>query len=650
MDGATIPKFVEPLPTFVGSRVDGTRPLSVTMVEHQQQILPASVYAGLAAPFQAGSYVWAYRIHDGAKAYGPLYPAFTIEARQDQPTVVKYTNELRNPKLLDPGFVLNPNGTSILPYDQSIHWADPTGMMAMPGMGAMGMEPYRGPVPAVVHLHGGEVPSAYDGGPDSWFTPGEELKGKGFVSNTYTYPNRQEATTLFFHDHALGATRLNLYAGLVGFYFLRDLRDTGASSNPIKLPAGPQEIELAIQDKQFDQNGQLYFPNVGVNPETHPFWAPEFFGDTIVVNGKTWPFLNVEPRRYRFRIVNGSNARFFHMQLFDDKSHPGPAFWQVGTDGGLLDRPVPLHQLLLAPGERADVIVDFGAAAGRTFTLKNDALAPFPDGDPADPATVGQIMQFRVALPLSAKDKTYNPALFAPLRDPIHRLWPSLLVPGLVGRRQLTLNEVQGAGGPLEVLVNNSKWGATPTEQPQVGSTEVWEIINMTMDAHPIHLHLVQFQALSRQPFDAMKYGDAYGAAFAGGAFKPAAGPPRPYDRPNAAGALGGNPDVTPYLMPGQLRLPNLNELGWKDTLIMYPGEVTRVIIRWAPQERSLLATRPGRNDYAFDPTAPQGTTDAFGFPGGPGYVWHCHIVDHEDNEMMRPQVISNTRPPFPGH
>ena len=639
LPGKAIPRFVEAVPTFVGNRVDGTRRLTVSMEEFQQQILPASLYTGVPAPYRAGTYVWGYAVSDGASLYGPLYPAFTIEARRGTATKVKYVNNLVNPVL-----------QKYITVDQTLHWADPLGEMGSE-------EPFTGPVPLVVHLHGAEVPSAFDGGPESWFTPRYKITGPGYVSNRYVYPNRQEATTLFYHDHALGATRLNVYAGLAGFYFLRDDRDTGLPSNPIGLPAGDYEIELALQDRMFDSNGQLFFPDEGINPE-HPYWVPEFFGDVIVVNGKSWPYLNVEPRRYRFRLVNGSNARFYEMRLANRVTNmSGPAFWQIGGDGGLLDVPAKLNdpanaaapRLLMAPGERVDMIIDFAGYTGQTLRLINSAKGPFPKGTTPDPQTVGQMMEFRVVLPLKSADASYNPATGTALRSPVVRLaGAGALAKGVKAnvKRQLTLNEVQGAGGPLEVVVNNTKWDGSLspnaggiTELPQVGSTEVWEIINLTEDAHPIHLHLVQFQLVNRQLFNTSTYFATYSAAFPGGAFKPAYGPARSYGTPNAAGALGGNPDVTPFLQ-GPPAPPNPNETGWKDTFVMYPGQVTRIVVRFAPQEVAVGGVSPGQNLYPFDPRAGIGTTDGFGFPGGPGYVWHCHIIDHEDNEMMRPYQV----------
>lgn len=645
--GSTIPKYSDALPTFVGARVDGTQPLTVSMEEFQQPVLPASFYAALPAPYNAGTYVWGYNINGTWRNY----PAFSIEAQRGTPTTILYANNLFRPDPLDPANELPPLLQSLITVDQTIHWADPLMQMG-------NMLPYAGPAPAVVHLHGGEVPSAFDGGPDAWFTH-SGIYGPGFVSNMFTYPNTQEAATLWFHDHTLGATRLNVYAGLAGFYFLRDTNDTGQPGNTPNLPVGNYEMEIAIQDRMFDANGQLYFPALGINPE-HPYWLPEFFGDVIVVNGKSWPYLNVEPRRYRFHFLDGSNARFYDLSL-DTGLATRPFFYQIGTDGGLLDAPVLMKSLLMAPGERSDVIIDFTNFPGQTITLRNNAKAPFPNGAKADPKTVGQIMQFRVVLPLTGTDTTANPALGAALRPtPMVKLTTGGVPPASFDqKRQLTLNEVMGMpqgiypGGPLEILVNNSKWMAAVSETPRVGATEVWEIINLTADAHPIHLHLTQFQLINRQNFQVKKYQQAYDAAFPGGGldpmtglpypagvYMPAYGPPLAYNTANADGALGGNPAIGPFLQ-GPIRLPEPNENGWKDTVIMYPGQVSRIAVRFAPTDLAAGSTTAGTNNYSFDPTAGLGQIDAFGFPGGPGYVWHCHIVDHEDNEMMRPMIIA---------
>ncbi len=588
LPGSDIQKYVDPLPTFAGKRVSDTS-IIVEAQEFQQKILPESIYAGLTSPFQAGTYVWGYKVGDRPA----FYPGFTVEAHRHYPTTVTYVNNLPYPA--------NSQLEPLLTIDQTIHWADPLMQMGS-------FAPYKGPIPTVAHLHGGEVPSAFDGGPNQWFTR-NGLHGKGYAtlrstaahSAIYQYPNSQQATTLLFHDHSLGATRINVYAGLLTAYIIRDQYDTGLPNNPLELPGGQQEIELVLQDRQFDTNGQLLFPDgtptnnpTGLNgpppnPSVHPYWIPEFFGDVIVANGKSWPFLNVEPRRYRFHFMNGANARFLEMRLVDSvKQTAGPAFWQIGTDGGLLDQPVQLNdphdpsslQLFLAPIERADIIIDFTYLMGQSFTLVNSAAAPYPSGDPPDPTTNGQIMQFRVNLPLSSPDTSYNPANGGSLRGgpnqerSIVRLanpQTGTLAAGVKPsvKRQLVLIEVEGPGGPLVVLLNNTHWSGirqgtvTPipdsqpgtmgqgiflTELPEVGATEVWEIINLTMDAHPIHIHLIQFQLLNRQDFDTVHYRTAYDSLFPGGGYIPGFGPPLFYNEPNAAGAIGGNPDVGPYL------------------------------------------------------------------------------------------------------
>ena len=447
LSGNTVPKFVDALPTFNGRRSDGTTTQQITMQEFQQKVLPNSVYAGRPAPFNNGTFLWGYNIN----GQGASWPSRTIESRKGVATTAIYTNSLANTRL-----------QSLLTVDQTIHWADPLGTTAHnncvngPPLAAACTQPFSGPIAAVVHLHGNEVLSQYDGHPDAWWTPGVAQKGRAFFGTTYNYVNQQEATTLWFHDHALGTVRLNVYAGLAGFYLIRDNRDTGFANNPITLPAGPYESEMMLADRQFDTNGQLYFPDSDNpanlngppgNPDKHPFWIPEFFGDVITVNGKSWPTMSVEPRRYRFRWVNASNARFYTMQLFNQQGvdmhtngPAGPAIWQIGSDGGLFNNPVKLADpangnqqcagepignntdvragancLFLAPAERADVIIDFSGQAGRTFTLKNFAVLPFPSGGPVgfgapDATSDGLVMQFRVNLPLQGTDTSFNPA------------------------------------------------------------------------------------------------------------------------------------------------------------------------------------------------------------------------------------------------
>ena len=639
----SIPQFVDPLPHFAGARVDvkAGGNLTVKMVPHQQIAVStgtilATGIVGPLTPLVGLANFWVYQISkDGVNFTPPLWPAYTIEAMKGTPLNVTYDNQLSGETYDKVGLIV----------DQTLHWADPL-------MTHHSMNPYAGEPPTVVHLHGGEVASQYDGGPDSWFTPNNAQTGPAWtlpppnnVTNNYVYENTQEAATLWYHDHALGVTRLNVYAGLAGFYFLRGPDEEvkqlpgwsgdnevqqidRVTGQPDGVPYRP-EIEVVIQDRMFDTNGQLYYPNLPTNPGIHPFWTPEFVGDIITVNGKTWPYLSVAPRKYRFRILNGSNARTYVLWLQDLATGAfGPVINQIGTDGGFLDAPVAIDpalggKLTLMPGERADVVIDFSAMPGAVWTMRNSGKTPFPGGTPPMGSTLGRIMQFVVN-----GTGVDNSLLPASLRStPLEKLtnFAGLLNVTPTKTRQLTLNEVMGLGGPLEVLVNNTKWAASVTENPTEGTSEVWQIINLTADAHPIHLHLVQFQLVSRQKFNVNKYNKVYNASFPGGLFNGGFGPPLSYNTPNLDGAVGGNPAITAYLQ-GPVKPANPNEKGWKDTFIMYPGEVTTVVVRFAPTDQPLTG---GNYQFAFDPSE------------GPGYVWHCHIIDHEDNEMMRPYTVA---------
>ena len=511
-------------------------------------------------------------------AFGPTaetasWPAPTFETVRDVPISVRWTNHLPSPSFL-------------------AYAIDPTLHMARPGHG----------VPMVVHLHGGATEPQSDGHPEAWFTPDFAEKGPAWKKEVYTYTNRQLPTTLWYHDHALGLTRLGMFAGLAGMYLIRD-----PGREPAGLPSGRYEVPLIIQDRMLNGDGSLLYPSQGLNPE-HPIWMPEFFGDLVAVNGKIWPYLEVEPRKYRFRILDASNSRFYRLALAERATGaPGPAFQQIGSDGGYLESPVRLADpaesesppLLIAPAERADVIVDFGGLKpGAELILRNTARAPFPGGDPVDPNTVGQVMLFRV-VPLTSPDQSVIPEHLGP----ITRLSEPILT------RTLDLEELEGANGPLAVLLDGAMWDDPITETPQVGTTEAWEIFNTTEDTHPIHIHLVQFQVQSRQKFDV----DAFLAARHGGGGS------------SRAAAARASHDGSRGFRIGRPRPPDPNERGWKDTFRMNPGEVTRVIARFSPQDN-----RPA---YAFDATAE------------PGYVWHCHILEHEDNEMMRPYKLSSPAP-----
>lgn len=558
----------------------------VDMSKFKQQILPDGFpkttvwgYGGLVKDPQTGKI-----------KYFRSAPGATFEAVRGIPVMVKWINRLI--------------GSQPLAVDPTLHWANPNNISMDPPMPwppfPPGFPEAQRPVPAVTHLHGGEVSSIYDGHPDAWFTYNGR-KGSAFETSLYMYPNTQEPTTLWYHDHALGITRLNVYNGLAGFYLLRNSqnsrRDNFVDEKSI-LPTDKYEIPIVIQDRSFHTDGSFSFSKVGVNPLIHPYWVPEFFGDTIVVNGMVWPNLDVERRQYRFRFLNGSNARFYNLRMSNNMR-----FIQIGSDGGFLPKPVELDTFLIAPGERADILIDFSSIAPNiSIILLNDASGPFPDGTAPDPNTVGQIMQFTV--PVNTPEPIKPPKLPDKLND-IPVLKPDS------PQRILTLNEVTGSFGPIVVLLNGQKWSAPITENSRVGSTEEWVIVNLTMDTHPIHLHLVQFQIVNRQNFDVEEYQSNWEAIN---------GIP-PLDHPTTI------LPIEPYLENEPIN-PDDNEKGWKDTIRANPNQITRILVRFAPQDVVQNITKPGKNLYPFNPAI------------GPGYVWHCHILDHEDNEMMRPYKV----------
>jgi FtsP/CotA-like multicopper oxidase with cupredoxin domain len=726
LDASKIPQFADNLPDFSQlGRVNGDAPYSVRSEEFQQRVLPASFYQKLSAPYSAGTMVFGYGIDQGDRHYPAhakgLYPGFTVVVNRDRETVVSYHNDL----VAEPnrtGWFRNATGPSLektFTIDQSLHWANPMNdPMTVGGDGNPRV--YLGAIAAVTHLHGAEDPSAFDGGPSEWFTPGAEGKlgdgshagkrGPGFVSSTYRYPNGQEPATLWFHDHTLGTTRTNVGAGLAAFYLIRGDGDDGIAG-PGKLPGGRQEVELVLQDRQFDTNGQLIFPDgypPGLdgplqNPKLHPYWMPEFFGDVITVNGKSWPKFAVAPKRYRLRLLDGASVRFFNLQ-FCARSKAGMArgahgsclpgesvvpYYVIGDDGGLLNKPAKVQKLLFSPGERYDIVVDFARFRGQAITVRNDAVTPYPSAFAKfTPSLEGRIMRFNVAN-ASVPDTSYNPATGAPLRGAGSTVAPKLdrivQLPGTPGGlalrkpiadgkvvqvyRQLTLNPIFKSGGCHwpgagstdmidAMILNNTGFAETTTERPKIGSTEVWDLIDLSNDDHPIHIHLVQFQVISRIPFDLQGYGAAYYKQFPGDKCAPNGGPPKPYNVANAAGALGGNPDVTPFFLKrvqsyclddgvydhttGPARP---EESGWKDTVIAACGHVTRIVVRITPQDlpairNGVAIDYSGQNEFAFDPTDSDPThIGKGGYPGGPGYVWHCHLIDHEDNDMMRPML-----------
>jgi spore coat protein A len=436
--------------------------------------------------------------------YGSSSPGPTFETRRGQPVLIEWPNQLP--------------AKHFLPIDHSLH----------------GAEADKPEVRGVVHVHGAKAPPESDGYPEDWYVPGKSL--------TYFYPNAQEAAGLWYHDHAMGINRLNIYAGMFGCFLIRD-----DFEDALNLPKGPFEIPLVIYDRLLKQDGQLDYPVSG-DPDRP--WVPEAFGDVMMANGKAFPFLNVEPRKYRFRVLNASNGRFLHLSLSN-----GQSFHQIGTDQGLLPAPVPLERSLLAPGERADLVIDFAAAAGRQIILQNDAF---------------QVMQFRVAETKSS-DSSSLPTVLRPVLKTLES--------AAVKTRPLALIEKMTLKGEsMTMLLNNTPWHMPVTENPVLDSTEIWSFINTTDDSHPIHLHLVRFQILDRRRFEPFFY--------------------------TSSGEIRYTGPVTP---------PAPEEAGWKDTVRADPKMVTRIIVRFE------------------------------GYLGR--YVWHCHVLEHEDNEMMRPYDVVAAAP-----
>jgi FtsP/CotA-like multicopper oxidase with cupredoxin domain len=604
----------------------------------------ATCVANATSPlFKLYTPVWGYaQVNMGG---GPLggaasYPSMNIRGTKGTPVKVKWINNLPDQHLFCPQ-PTNSNWPCAI--DRTLMGTKVVGPWgnAVTALGG-GQQPDNA---MVVHFHGGEIPPEADGFAELWFgntnsaaayspggaaqaidpplsiaATGTPLTMTRPVGNSmlYNYPMVNEASTLWYHDHALGKTRINVAAGPAGFFPISD----PAVETALNLPSGPYDINIVFQDRAFNapQPGSnlatINFPNglnqaqvapvafqtpltPGGNPTVHPQWVPEYFGDHAIVNGMAWPFLNVEARKYRFRFLDGSNARCWALQRSD-----ALPFTQIASDQGYLPAPVAIQKLTLCPGERAEVVMDFtGLLPGTMITLTNNAPAPFPKGVAPTASDVGKVLQFRVVA-ATAPDTSTVPAALVPV-TPLPTVG--------VTTRELVLNEVLDAVTlfPLRVQIDGKPFEGAITETPAKGSTEVWQIINTTGDAHPIHLHLVKYQVVSRQKFDLAKYSAATGFAVPGN------------------GAFTKLP-IAPYLT-GAPRPPDPNEVGWKDTAKSYPGEVLTIVANWDGKWNTALA----------DPASTTVPAAAAFLPvtSGP-YVWHCHIVDHEDNEMMRPVVV----------
>ena len=433
------------------------------------------------------------------------------------------------------------------------------------------LTPLGNQVRVMTHLHGGFVAADSDGNPavtPDGFGPGQ--------TQTVFYTNQlpeMPASLLWFHDHGLGATRLNVFAGLAAAYILRDQFDTGGEPNPIGIPGGPYEIPLVVQDRQFNPDGTFLYPTSTIPGVT---WIGEYFGDVMLVNGKVWPFLDVEPRLYRFRILNGCNARILNLDI------PGVKMSQIGAEGGLWDAPVPVTQLVLAPAERADVIVDFSTVAGQRLQMSNQQPPRPITNRVATPApNLTQVMQLRVGTTVTQPGPTTIPSSLpgraADLSNPLKT-------------RFITLNEVAAETADWFLNLNAAAFSQGPSPDdpnPAAGTVEDWVYINMTGDTHPMHTHLVTFQVVGRTPFDVAAY---------------QADVRRPERRSRWASIRRRSP-------PGGMLPPDPTERGFKDTVKVNPGTFTTIRAKF---------------DLPNGVSAPQ------------TYVHHCHIVEHEDNDMMQ--------------
>lgn len=523
--------------------------------------------------------------------YGDDSPGLIIEAKVDKPTRVTWMNNLTGSNLnsvlsIGPRQGMEEDHMLTIPHNQ-------------------------------VHLHGARVPWTSDGHPDHVFHPNE--------GRIYYYPNKQAAATLWYHDHTMDVTRLNVYAGLYGLYLLRHKDERRL------LPSGDQEVALVLQDKSFADDGKkLYYEqSVDATDPANIIAVPEFVGDHPVVNGQIWPTTKWQPRIYRLRLCNGANTRFFNLSLTQDNNPAQIPLYVIGTDGGFLPTPAPVNTLLLSPGERADVLIDLRGRNNQTLILRNDAPIPY-SGDPTDPQYAAadytaldatdpcaELLQIKLGNVVGDGDNDADdddsrfdpttivlPAYDDPLPGdkpparstfaaieaaiatvPIGVLEQDLTAAGINFKlRRFKLEEYQimmptppGVVSPT-VQVNGNSGMGTAAVATSKNAIEVWEFVNVTPDTHPMHIHLVQFQVMSRTVLDVQP--------------NPARGSP----------ILIDPLDAVAYLNPAPVQTW---EQGWKDTVQCNPNQSTRVLMK-------------------FD-----------GYSGH--YVYHCHILEHEDMGMMYP-------------
>ncbi|KAK4484179.1 hypothetical protein RD792_011400 [Penstemon davidsonii] len=484
----------------------------------------------------------------GTSREGASIPGPTIEALHGVDTYVKWENYLPS--------------KHILPWDPTIPTAIP--------------HTKKG-IPTVVHLHGGIDEPESDGHSTSWFTAKFKERGPSWTKKNYHYHNVQHPGTLWYHDHAMGLTRVNILAGLCGAYIIRHPE--------IEMPLGlPYEEEfdrpLVVFDRSFRVDGTIYMNSTGNNPSIHPQWQPEYFGDAIIVNGKAWPYMIVKRRKYRFRIINASNARFFKFYF-----NNGLEFIHVGSDSAYNEKPIMIKEILLAPSEIVDVVVDFSKSNSDAVVLSNDAPYPYPSGDPVNEAN-SEVMKFII--------KANHVVDTSKIPSKLIKYLAPKLSDASVTRYIAMYEYTSNIDEPTHLYINGKSYEAPVTETPKVGATEIWNVINLTEDNHPLHIHLGLFVALDQTELVnldkfkecMLKMNDAIKC------------------------------QVGKYARGKKIEVP-AHEKGWKNVYKMMPGHVTKILVRF-----SYIHTN---ESYPFDATAE------------PGYVYHCHILDHEDNAMMRP-------------
>jgi len=602
------------------------------------------------------------------------WPGRTFQTSSGIPIEVKWENRLGTLPMPVTSF-----GRPVI--DTSLHWA-----YSLPGYEGYSVE--KDGVPMVPHVHGGHTDYQFDGNPEFFFSPGFTLRGPQWVEKKYVYKNDQPAGTIWYHDHALGITRLNVYAGMAGFYIIRDSDDTGLFDNGLDLPAYPYEVALAIQDKMFHNDGGLFYPAYpgdpfyadfidgegavlppDIFPDGGPTGLAEFFGDHMVVNGMIWPRMDVEPRNYRLRLLNGCDSRFLVAQFFavpggvsedaggtNAQTIPldaiGPLdFTVIGSDQGLASEPVTRDTLVIETGSRYDVVFDFGQfdlVDNVRVIMKNiggDTPFGFSYGDDLDPdedvfpnRQTDRIMAFDVIKPMSTIDDVTPTGLMAYAGSRVEK-YPNYDLTGTPNRiRKVALFEGTDEYGRLQPLLGTAEpakdytgapinWPDTPaytaaglsgqmegaiawhsptTENPALNALEEWHVWNVTGDSHPVHLHLVHFDVVGRQKIK--WHNDDEGITFEPGE--------EPVD-PNGTYLVTQSVVQHNGAQGNGFRIANLTTDGPifdaepeyvdkdvpKDMVTARPSEVTIIRAKF---------DKPGR------------------------YVWHCHILSHEDHEMMR--------------